>query len=292
MATIREVKRRIKTSKNINQVTRAMEMVSAVKMRKAQERALIGRRYAEELEIMLGNLATVNREEEKSVFFKKPTSIKNILLIIMAPNKGLCGPLVGNLSRHVSSFLLSDEEFSGMDFSFIALGKKSGDIVKLFDKEVLADFEIFEKGLTINAIEPVSDFVVQQFVSGQFDAIFIAYSQFVSTVNQKPIVKQFLPVPIIPMENNVEKTNSQIIFEPSRSEVLEGLVTRYCQAAIYQLFLESIASEHSARMVAMQNASDNAEDIISDLTLFYNKMRQNSITIELSDSASSRLTQA
>lgn len=291
MATIREVKRRIKTSKNISQVTRAMEMVSAVKMRKAQEMALSGRSYIEELERMLRIVAGGTGEEDVSIFLKKSAGIKNILLIVMAPKKGLCGPLVGNLHRQVNSFLLDDKQPAGLDFSFIALGKKSIDIIKVFNKKVLADFEVFEKDLTIDSIEPVSDYAVQQFTGGNFDAIFVAYSHFINTMSQKPVVKQFLPISMTSEEEAPEKSKSLFLFEPSGAEVLNGLVTRYSKAMLYQLFLESIASEHSARMVAMRNANESAEDIISDLTLFYNKMRQNSITTELADSVSSRLTQ-
>lgn len=291
MATIKEIKRRIKTSKNISQVTRAMEMVSAVKMRKTQESALSGREYSETLEKMMRVLASQTQSTEKSIFLKQPSNIKNALLIVIAPKKGLCGSLIGNLQRSVSIFVLKNEEFSKTEFSFITLGKKSLDIVKIYDKKVIADFEIFEKGLEIQSIEPISDYVVKQFTDGVFDAVFIAYTQFINTMTQKSVIKQFLPIPAENPEDIVEKPNTDVLFEPASDEVLNNLILRYSQAMLYQFYLESVASEHSARMVAMKNAHDSADDIISDLSLYYNKIRQNSITTELADSVSSRLGQ-
>jgi F-type H+-transporting ATPase subunit gamma len=290
MATVREIKRRIKTSKNISQVTRAMEMVSVVKMRKAQEMALAGRAYTGELEKMLNILTSETHGQEKSIFLNQPTNAKNILLVVIAPKKGLCGPLVGNLFRQLSSFITTDRQFSGSEFSFVTVGKKSRDIVKPFTKKISADFEVFGKEPSIADIDPISDFIVQQMESGSSDLVFVAYTEFVNTMSQKPVVRQFLPILLEPKEET-EKLNAIVLFEPNPAEVLDSLVLRYSHAMLYQFFLESIASEHSARMVAMKSAHDSAEDIISDMTLFYNKMRQNSITTELADSVGSRLAQ-
>jgi F-type H+-transporting ATPase subunit gamma len=291
MAQIREIKRRIKTSKNISQVTRAMEMVSAVKMKKSQETALTGREYTKALENMVRVLASQKEDKEKSVFLAQPEEIKKVLLIVIAPKKGLCGPLVGNIQRTVANFVLNNQEFKNAEFSFLTLGKKSLDIVKVFGKNVVADFEIFDKGLEINAIEPISEFAVKQIVSNTVDAVFVAYTEFVSTIVQKPVIKQFLPIPKTEVVEVDKKTEKVVIFEPNSKEVLESLVLKYTEGILYQFFLESSASEHSARMVAMKNAHDSADDIISDLSLYYNKIRQNTITTELADSVSSRLGQ-
>jgi F-type H+-transporting ATPase subunit gamma len=290
MATAREVKRRIKTSKNISQVTRAMEMVSVVKMRKAQEMALAGRSYTEELKNMLDILLSQSNGQAKSFFLTQPTNVKNILFVVIAPKKGLCGPLVGNLSRQVSSFISDSKINPKPEISFITIGKKSRDIVKTFGNKISADFEVFGKEPAITDIEPVSDYIIQQIKENSIDLVFGAYTDFVNTMKQDPIVRQFLPIYLEPHQDE-DKLKAEVLFEPSPSEVLESLILRYSHAMLYQFFLESVASEHSARMVAMKNAHDSAEDIISDMTLFYNKMRQNSITTELADSVSSRLTQ-
>lgn len=297
MSTIREVKRRIKTSKNISQVTRAMEMVSAVKMKRAQDAALSGRDYIQALEKMVRVLVKVTNGTENSIFLNQPKTLKNILVIVIAPKKGLCGPLIGNLQRMVSNFVLKNKDYSGSHFSFVTLGKKSRDIVKIYDKgalhgkEVLADFEILEKGTELASIEPISDYAVKQLIDGSIDAVFIAYTEFISTMSQKPIVKQFLPIPPSDNPELESDSNTVVLFEPNTHEVLESLVVKYCQAMLYHYYLESVASEHSARMVAMKSAHDSAEDIIADITLYYNKMRQNSITTELADAVSSRLGQ-
>lgn len=290
MPVLREIKRRIKTSKNISQVTRAMEMVSAVKMKRAQDMATFGREYTKTLEKMVRTLSNQMKGQEKSIFLSPVVNPKKVLLLVIAPKKGLCGPLVGNLQRAVGNFVLQNKDFTGAEFSFVTLGKKSGDVVKFFNKEVLADFEIFEKGLDINAIEPIADYVVDQLLTKSADAVFVAYTEFVNTMTQKATIKQFLPIPAF-TEELTEKANDLVIFEPSSYEVLESLVLRYTKSILYQFFLESIASEHSARMVAMKNAHDSANDLVTDLSLYYNKMRQNAITTELSDSVSSRLGQ-
>lgn len=289
MATIRAIKRRIKSAKNISQVTRAMEMVSAVKMRKAQETALAGRVYVEELEKMVGILASGKDLEEKSILLTTRKNVNRILLLVVAPKKGLCGALVTNLYRSVLGFVVSQT----VDVSFVTLEKKSRDIVRTFGKELLADFTISAKQPSIEFVRPISDYLVEQFMSGKVDLVLVAYTHFINTVSQKAVVKQFLPVvPQAKEETEKRGLDATILFEPSASEVLDSLLVRYSEATLYQIVLEAAAAEHSARMVAMKNAHDNASDIISDLTLYYNKARQNAITSELSDAMGSRMAQS
>ncbi len=290
MATIREIKKRIKTSKNISQVTRAMEMVSAVKMRKAQDMALVGRAYTEELEKMVTVLSREMQTQENSIFLTQRENVKKALLIVVAPKKGLCGPLIGNLNRQVVNFK-NDKTYSEVDFSFIAVGKKSKDIIKVFTKTLLADFEITGVAPTITDAQPIADYALQRFVTGEVDTVLIAYTQFVNTLSQKPVIKQLLPIPLKLVEEAKEELKMEVLFEPTIGDVLDKLVIRYSQAMVYQFLLEATASEHSARMVAMKSAHDSANDIISDLTLYYNQARQNSITTELADAVSSRLGQ-
>lgn len=293
MAQLREIKRRIKTSKNISQVTRAMETVSAVKMRKAKDMAVVGKQYSETIEKMVKVLVGQTEGEQQSVYLKQPEFVKNILVIVIAPKKGLCGSLIGNLQRAVANFVLKNKVHEDANFSFVTIGKKSFDIVKVFNKSVLADFTVSERDLDANSIEPTIDFVVEKLTDKTIDTVFVAYTEFINTMTQKPVIKQFLPIPPqeVEAENDKKEQDSQFIFEPNSSEVLDSLVIRYTKSILYQYLLESIASEHSARMVAMKSAHDSADEIVTDLSLYYNKIRQNSITTELADSVSSRLGQ-
>lgn len=288
METVREVKRRIKTSKNISQMTGAMEMVSAVKMRRAQMSAIVGRDYTSLLEKMVRVLVSQTEGQENSLFLNQPKNIEKILLIVIAPQKGLCGPLIGNLQRSLSGFV---NEFPKANLSFVTIGKKSVDVVRIYSQKVEADFTIPEKELGVQAVASVADYAVQQIANHNYDAVYVAYTQFISTVSQKPVIKQFLPIPALEKDESEKQVDSVVLFEPNEHEFLEKLILRYSQGLLYQFYLEGAASEHSARMIAMKNAHDNADDIVSDLTLYYNKMRQNSITTELIDSVSSRLTQ-
>lgn len=293
MAQLREIKRRIKTSKNISQVTRAMETVSAVKMRKAKDMAVVGKEYTETIEKMVKVLVGQTEGEQQSVYLKQPEFVKNILVIVIAPKKGLCGSLIGNLQRAVANFVLKNKVHEDANFSFVTIGKKSFDIVKVFNKSVLADFTVSERDLDANSIEPTIDFVVEKLTDKTIDTVFVAYTEFINTMTQKPVIKQFLPIPPqeVEAEDDKKEQDSQFIFEPNSSEVLDSLVIRYTKSILYQYLLESIASEHSARMVAMKSAHDSADEIVTDLSLYYNKIRQNSITTELADSVSSRLGQ-
>lgn len=306
MAIARAIKRRIKTAKNISQVTRALEMVSAVKMRRAQASAMAGRVYMSELERIV-RILSGRKDVEGHQFLTQPDKVKNLTLVIIGPQKGLAGALVANLSRHISQFfeksskqgnfenlIFTDEAIvspkldPNLSVSLISVQKKGKDISLLYKKPLLADFENLGRQPTVSALRPIADLLVKMFKENQTDLILVAYTHFVNTVTQKAVVKQFLPV--LPKVQNEEKSLGQIIlFEPDANAILESLMVRYAEGLLYQIALESLASEHSARMVAMKNAHDNAQDIISNLTLSYNKARQNAITSELADIVSSQL---
>jgi len=312
MAATRAIKRRIRTAKNIGQVTRALEMVSAVKMRKAQQMALSGRLYIDELEKMLRVLAG-KRELDSHDYLSFPKEIKNVTVLVIGPQKGLAGALITNLTRSVLRFLddaskkenLAESLFNSDEkttivpinatnakINFVSVGKKGKDITRYAKKEVLAEFGQLGKQHTAGTIRPIADFLVELFKSKKTDLIFVAYSHFVNTVSQKAVVRQFLPVLPFKKQSEQNSMDQNILFEPSAEQVLDSLFVRYSEAFLYQLVLESLASEHSARMVAMKNAHDNAVDIIGELTLNYNKARQNLITSELADIVSSSLVVA
>ncbi len=313
MAVLREIKRRVKTAKNIGQVTRAMEMVSAVKMKRAQVSALSGRPYARELEKMISHLASQNNLEENKSYLILPKTINKVVLLVIAPKKGLCGGLISNLTRTVSKFIdaattrnniapllfsvdpeLSAPEISlpNLDLSFVTYEAKSRKIAQLMHRPILADFHQEGKQPAIGSLRPIANFLVNLYTTGQADLILIAYSHFQSTVSQKAVIRQFLPVVSahpITAPSNSSHAQQLVLYEPSAKEVLDSLIVRYCEAILYQIILESQAAEHSARMIAMKNAHDNAQDIVSELSLYYNKARQNAITSEISDAISAGL---
>lgn len=276
MAALRQIKRRIKTAKNISQVTRAMEMVSAVKMKKVQQQALAGRPYIDQLETMIQVLARQKNLEEKHPYLSGTQEIKKITVLVIAPQKGLCGALITNLARALIKYV----DNQPAQISFVTFEKKAADMVRFFKRPILANFNGKEKNPSPATVRPVADYLVKMYESGETNQVLIAYSHFVNTVTQKPSLRQFLPIP--PASEELLSSNIQFLFEPTAQEVQRELLVRYCEALMYQIILESLAAEHSARMVAMKNAHDNAAEIIDDLTLFYNKARQEAITSELS----------
>jgi F-type H+-transporting ATPase subunit gamma len=282
-ANTRDIRRRIKSVKNTSQITKAMQMVAAAKMRKAQLRALSGRPYAEELSKMLAALAQAGGSAELHPLLQDRKEVKRELVLVIATDKGLCGALNTNLFRELN-------RFDAATTTFVAIGRKAAQYLGRLKRDLAAEFELKE-AFTFLESKQASKFVIEKFLSGEVDKVSVAFTDFISTINQKPTVKQILPVKNFELSDlegeqgskKVEAaTNSNdYIFEPSASAVLEGVVPHYVHFAVYQMVLESRASEHSARMVAMKNATDNAKQLIKDLTLQYNKVRQAAITTEL-----------
>jgi F-type H+-transporting ATPase subunit gamma len=282
-ANTRDIRRRIKSVKNTSQITKAMQMVAAAKMRKAQLRALHGRPYAEELSKMLAALAQAGGSAELHPLLQDRKEVKRELVLVIATDKGLCGALNTNLFRELNRFDASTT-------TFVAIGRKAAQYLGRLKRDLAAEFELKE-AFTFLESKQASKFVIEKFLSGEVDKVSVAFTDFVSTINQKPTITQILPLKSFELsdlegEQGSKKVEAAVnsndyVFEPSASGVLEGLVPHYVHFAVYQMVLESRASEHSARMVAMKNATDNAKQLIKDLTLQYNKVRQAAITTEL-----------
>jgi F-type H+-transporting ATPase subunit gamma len=280
MPSTREIRRRIRSVGNMQQITRAMEMVSAAKMRKAQQRVTASRPYSDQLRQIMSDLATQQPDPEQLAQFpllqKRP--IQNVLLIVATPDRGLTGALNTNILRRASRFILEE---AGATVQVIAAGKKARDYLVRTRQNVVAEFIGLGDNLTLDEVRPIADIAIDDFVSGKVDAVFVVYSRFVNTLIQRPEVVQILPVEPPPAHEGY----SDYIFEPSPEEVLNNLLPRYVEVQLYQAILEGLASEHSARMVAMRSASDNAKEIQQELTLSYNKARQAQITREVSEIA-------
>ena len=280
MANTREIRRRIRSVANMSQITRAMEMVSAAKMRKAQQRVTASRPYSEQLRQIMSDLATQQPDPEQMAQFPllQTRPLRNIELIVVTPDRGLTGALNTNILRRGTRFILTE---AGAPVQVIAVGKKARDYFVRTRQDVIAEFIGIGDTTTLDAVRPIADIAIDDFASGKVDAVYVVYSKFINTLVQRPEVMQILPVEPPPAHEGY----ADYIFEPTPADVLNELLPRYVEVQLYQTILEGIASEHSARMVAMRSASDNAKEIQQELTLSYNKARQAQITSEVSEIA-------
>lgn len=283
MPSTREIRRRIRSVKNMTQITRAMEMVSASKMRRAQRNVLATRPYADRLFDVMGELTSraVGAARTGTLLEVRP-SVKNVALIVVTPDKGLTGAMITNVIRRAGRFIL-DERAKGRQLEVLAVGKKGRDFLVRTGQNLVA--EVTKLGDYPKLVDTlgIATNVISGFREGQYDEVYVLYSEFVNTLVQRPALKRLLPVdpPNEAIEKQVDYT-----YEPSQEEVMDELLPRFVEVQLYQAILESIASEHSARMVAMRNATDNAKELTRDLTLSYNKTRQANITKEVSEIAS------
>lgn len=282
MATPREIRRRIKSVKNISQITRAMQMVAASKMRRAQHHVLATRPYAERLTAMIGDLASIGAwaelERQYPLLAKRP--VRRTQVILITPDKGLAGAMNTNVIRRAVQFMDGRPE-GVQNIDVVAVGRKGRDFLARYGRNLTAEFTQLGDNSTLESIRPVAQVAMSDFTSEKVDAVYLVYTRFINTLHQQPEVRQLLPV-------QAPEGTGEIIgyeFEPSPEAVLKALLPRFVEVQIYQALLESIASEHSARMVAMQAATDNANELVTDLTLSFNRVRQAQITREVSEVA-------
>ena len=281
MASPRDLRRRIKSIRNTAQITKAMQMVAASKMRKAQQSALAGRPYATLMNEVLAEVAANVGDFSHPLI--EARAVRKRAVIVVSTDKGLCGALNSNLLREAARF----EKDTTL---YITAGKKASQFVARTRRHLAAEFTYKDAPLFSEA-RAISKFTQDLFIKGEVDAVDILFTNFVSTLSQKPEVRPLLPVgEIKALEAGVEgeaaggkllKGATEFLFEPGAEQVLGALLPHYLNFQVYQILLEAKASEHSARMVAMKNATDNAQQLIKDLTLEYNKLRQANITKEL-----------
>jgi F-type H+-transporting ATPase subunit gamma len=282
MPSTRELRRRIKSVKNISQITRAMEMVAASRMRRAQQAALAGRPYSEKLDEVIAHLGarlgTLDTDVIHPLLQQRP--VRRVGIILITADKGLCGSMNSNVIRRSTRFML-DEVAAPDGFSVVTVGRKGRDFMVRYGRPVIAEFVNYGDRPSPDYVVPIARVVTDEYASGRIDALHLIYSEFVNTLIQKPIVAPLLPLQ--PAE--VTGPPLEYIYEPSPAVVLSQLVPRYIEARLYQAMLESVASEQSAKLVAMRNATQNAKEMVSELTLSYNKLRQANITRELTEIA-------
>ncbi|MDQ2807652.1 MAG: F0F1 ATP synthase subunit gamma [Chloroflexota bacterium] len=283
MPSTREIRRRIKSVKNISQITRAMEMVAASRMRRAQQAVLAGRPYAEKLDEVIANLSARLGAMDVDVshpLLQRRAVVKNTGVVLITSDKGLCGSMNSNVIRRTTRFVL-DEAPAGGAFEVVPVGRKGRDFMVRYGRPVVAEFTNYSDRPSPDYIIPIARVITEEYAAGRIDAVYLIYSEFVNTLVQKPVV-----IPLLPLQpSEVSGPQLEYIYEPSPEAVLTQLVPRYIEARIYQALLESIASEQSARLVAMRNATKAAKDMVADLSLSYNKLRQANITKELTEIA-------
>lgn len=286
MANLRDIRRRIKSVKNTAQITRAMQLVAAAKMKKAQDQALAGREYAAHLTQVLFDIRTNFTEESHPLLVRRNGGRE--LVLVISTDKGLCGPLNTNLAKAVRAH-------TSPDAHFVTVGRKLRTLCEKLGKKVIADFTVKDP-VPFSQTRPIAKFLTQQFLDGNYDKVSIAFTSFVNTLRQEPEVVTLLPIQGhregeeqafesigsgFSVEEHIKDAFRDYTFEPDVNEVLKAILPLYVNYEVFQAHVESRASEHSARMVAMKSATDNAKKFIKELTLEYNKLRQGAITAEL-----------
>jgi F-type H+-transporting ATPase subunit gamma len=283
MAGSREIRTKIKSVQNTRKITKAMEMVAASKMRKAQERMRQSRPYGEKIRTIAAHLAHANTEY-RHPFLVKREGVKDVGVIVVTSDKGLCGGLNTNALR-LALAKVKEFQGEGRTVQLTAFGNKGFGFLQRFGGNIVS--HLTGMGDTPHMERLVGPMKVQidAFAEGRINALYIVYTRFINTMKQEPVIEQLLPLPAdrLKADERAARSNWDYLYEPDARAVLDQLLTRYVEQIIYQSVAENIASEQSARMVAMKSASDNASSVIDDLTLVYNKSRQAAITKELSE---------
>lgn len=286
MASTLLLRRRIKTAQNVSKTTKAMQMIAASKLKRAQDATLASRPYV----LRLANIGRTLSERIDPIsiqhpFLKPNRQTNKKLLVVFAPDKGLCGPLVTNLVKEIIVRAKGE-------FSIVTVGKKIEGPGRRLSKEIIAAFPFGTTLPTLETIYPITQIIEEQYLSRKIESVHLLYTHFTSIFSQKPVFKTILPLTISQAEDTkdvreVKRVPSYTLFEPSTGEILEPLLKHYLEMSLYQYLLESFVSEQASRMIAMQNATDNAREIVAELTLSYNKARQAKITSEILDISSS-----
>ncbi|MDO5088643.1 MAG: ATP synthase F1 subunit gamma [Leptotrichiaceae bacterium] len=275
-ANMKEIKERIDSVKNTGQITNAMNIVSSTKFKKFQELTLRSRSYSETLDIAFDNLVASLKGKKHIIFDGKP-EVKRIGIVIMTSDRGLCGSFNSNMLRKMEEMMKKFRQ-EGKEVSIVSIGKKSRDYCKSRNIPVDSEYIQLIPETMFEKAKKISEDVVQFYLNDFYDEVYLLYSKFISAIEYSIQIKKILPI-----EKKENLPTKEYIFEPSEEEVLRAFVPKVLNIELYQALLESAASEHSARMSAMKQANDNADDMIKKLTVQYNRERQGQITQELSE---------
>src|SRR6266700_2722060 len=286
MPSTREIRRRIRSVKNTAQITKAMQMVASSKMRRAQERVQQSRPYADQLRGLVSRLARVTGEEVGGeIALLKERPVRRIGFVVITPDRGLSGALPSNINRKTAATALEEqrrfaEQGERPAVDYVVVGRKGRDFILRNNFHMLAEFTDYGDKPSLLDATAIAQVAMDSFLKGEVDVVYLVYAKFINTVTQQPVAIQLLPVQP-PTEQGEEISPVEYIYEPNAESIYQALLPRYVDVQVYQALLEAVASEQSARMVAMKNATDNANELVQDLTLTYNKARQASITTQI-----------
>jgi len=286
MPSTREIRHRIRSVKNMAQVTKTMQMVASSKMRRAQQRVEQSRPYAEQLRALVSRLANITGEDlGDEVALLKQRPVRNIGYVLITPDRGLSGALPSNINRKAATSALEAqnryaEQGQRPGLEYVAVGRKGRDFVLRNQLRLVAEFTNYGDRPSLLDASAIAQVATDAFLKGEVDVVYLVYARFINTVTQQPTVVQLLPVQPPPQQEGERKT-LEYIYEPDAATIFEALLPRYVDVQVYQALLEALASQYSAQMVAMKNATDNANDLVQDLTLTYNKARQAAITTQI-----------
>jgi F-type H+-transporting ATPase subunit gamma len=287
MPSLRDIRRRIRTIRNTAKITKAMELVAASRLRRAQMRVTAARPYAEAMRALmaeLGGLAPSGGESLHPLLVQRP--VRNAGVLLVTPDRGLAGGLNTNIIRRGTEVIVENERGEVQSVQVVTVGRKGQDFLARRGRQLAGTFTGIIDRVTYDDVIPIARIVIDSFVSGAIDRAVLVYPRFISTLSQRPEVVQLLPIEPPQSTENEQRQSLDYIFEPDPQSILEQLLPRYVEVQIYQAILETAASFFSAQMVAMRNATDNANDLVQSLSLTYNKVRQANITREVTEIAS------
>lgn len=285
MAAGKEIRAKIKSVGNTKKITKAMEMVAGAKMRKAQERMRMGRPYADKIRNITGHLSHANPEYRHPYMLAPATPQKRVGLIVISTDKGLCGGLNTNIFRIVTNKLIEWEQ-QGVGVKAVTIGSKALGFFKRVGLDIVGQVSHLGDIAQVAKVIGPCEVIINEFTSGNLDAVYLCYSNFINTMKQEPVMEPLLPLGDEHFQRNDAEKQAHpwdYIYEPDAKTVIDYLMKRYVETLVYQALAENMASEQSARRVAMQAATDNADNIINELNLVYNKTRQAAITTELTE---------
>ena len=289
MPSTREIRQRIRSIKNIAKITKAMQMVAASKMRRAQERVEQSRPYSEQLLELVSRLARISTDDDPDLAGElallKERPVRNIGIVLISPDRGLSGALPSNVNRMAATTardLLKEYPGQGQStgVNYVGVGRKGRDFILRSQQHLLAEFTNYGDRPSLGDASAIAQVAVDAFLKQEVDIVYLVYAKFVNTVTQQPVAVQLLPVKP-PDEDEGEKNTIDYIYEPSAGEIFKALLPRYVDILVYQALLETVSSQLSAQMIAMKNATDSANELLDDLTLTYNKARQAAITTQI-----------
>jgi len=276
MANLKEIRGRISSISSTMQITRAMKMVSAAKLKKAQDAIVMLRPYSEKLQEIIQNVNSSSDPDQVSVYAQK-REVKKVLFIAVTSNRGLAGAFNSNIVKELNIQFQNNSQY---EIEVLTIGKKAYDAVRKNRKVFSNESSVFEK-LSFDVVSNVTESVMTSFTEGRFDEVYLIYNKFINAATQDVITEQLLPISMAETDVTETQVETDYIFEPNRNEILDNLIPKSIKTQVFKAVLDSVASEHGARMTAMHKATDNAQELKNDLVIFYNKARQAAITNEI-----------